>query len=306
MATNAQRAKSVVTAFKESARRVVSSMQTKIRGTLIGDVRTKQIPEAPDQTADPKDTVIIHVADVRLIDEPDQPVARDVVVVTQARQLISSGTLPIANADDLTEGAPVELQYDSYGSLQVVGRLAWASSAMTVDTYELGELGVAYTWGLDQVRFSELDPAVQAAINADRATEGLVPLDPNKEFQSMTDAEILDIFGIDITEYNADRAAEDPPLPPVTAQEAVNIERQKKGLAPLPDSYKAMDLWVYLDYFDAIAVGAGTYSVPGVGRFSTPAVQNRIRAQDRSLLLYGSSEFTYGQTNYGAYRVTYK
>ena len=296
-------------ALKANAQRTLNAMRTSIRGTTVGSVRAINWPEAPAQSSPPADTILIHVVDVRLIDEPDTPIARDVLIGTQARQLIGSGSLT-----ELEEGTPVTLEYDQNGQLQITGRTQITTRIVSIDTYELGEFDLEFTWGLQCSDFSTLTLQQQIDINAARAAVGLAPLNPTKEFSLLTNQEIEDVFGLNITDYNAKRAETEfgcsgdiiqAPLPPISAQDAVNLERTKKGQAPFPDDFLAMDVCVYVDFMDAITVGTSTLGIPGIGRFKGSQPEEAKRTQIVKVTLYGSTPFIYGIADYGENFVTY-
>jgi hypothetical protein len=139
-------------------------------GVTVGSIRRKVFPI----DAGPGDpTQIGFVVNVRLIEFPGQPLAIDVLVANQARQLVS-------DAADETN-TPVMIQIDKTGNLTVVGRaLINTSDVFTRSYHEINDvdsLDLSYLMGLETVQFGDLPPVIQVGLNAYRA--GLaIPLPP--------------------------------------------------------------------------------------------------------------------------------
>lgn len=139
-------------------------------GVTVGTIRRKVFPV----DAGPGDpTQIGFVVNVRLIEFPGQPLAIDVLVANQARQLVS---------DSASEtNTPVMVQIDKSGNLTVTGRaLINTSDTFTRSYHEIDDvdgLDLSFLMGIESCLFSDLDPSIQAGLNAYRA--GLaIPLPP--------------------------------------------------------------------------------------------------------------------------------
>lgn len=136
-------------------------------GVIVGDVRTKTFPEnvTPGQQ-----TQVAFVCNVRLLNHMNQPLVRDVLVANQARQWVADG-----------DGTPVLLKGDSTGRYQIIGRAAISTESVDTQNYRINDIGgldLSFIFGLECVEFQSLSQDVQDAINQDRASRSLIPLDP--------------------------------------------------------------------------------------------------------------------------------
>lgn len=145
-------------------------------GVTVGSIRLKTFPV----DAGPLDpTQVGFVVNVRLIEFPAQPLAVDVLIANQARQLVADA------ADDT--GTPVLLQLDVNGNMTVIGRslvnTAFTSPRDYYDINDVDGLNLSYLFGLDYKDFADLPLNIQTALNAYRAAlvpplGPLVPGDP--------------------------------------------------------------------------------------------------------------------------------
>jgi hypothetical protein len=152
------------------AKKEIKSGRQFTTGVTVGSIRRKVFPV----DAGPGDpTQIGFVVNVRLIEFPGQPLAVDVLVANQARQLVS-------DAADETN-TPVMVQIDTSGNLTVTGRaLINTSDVFTRSYHEIDDvdgLDLSFLMGLETCLFSDLSADVQAGLNAYRAALA-IPLPP--------------------------------------------------------------------------------------------------------------------------------
>jgi len=147
------------------AQKAIRGEQEFTTGVTTESVRTKQFPEdaLPGQP-----TQIAFVVNVRLLEHPGQPVARDVLVANQARQWI---------ADD--SGVPVQLKKDKTGRLTVVGRSGYGSDEARLDFYPIHSIDgsdLSFLFGMEYLLFGSLSADLQTLINNYRTSLGLSTL----------------------------------------------------------------------------------------------------------------------------------
>lgn len=135
-------------------------------GVTVGTIRLKTFPV----DAGPGDpTQVGYVVNVRLIEFPGQPLAVDVLVANQARQLVADA------AEDT--GTPVLLQLDVNGNMTVIGRslvnTAYNSPRDYFQINDVDGLDLSFMFGLEAKLFGSLAANIQTALNAYRAA--LVP-----------------------------------------------------------------------------------------------------------------------------------
>lgn len=152
------------------ARKEIKAGRQFTTGVTVGSIRRKKFPV----DAGPMDpTSIGFVVNVRLIEFPGQPLAVDVLIANQARQLVSD-----AAADTNT---PVMVQIDVSGNLTVTGRALINTSDVFTRSYQeindINGLDLSYLMGLDTKEFQDLPASVQVGLNAYRAALA-VPLPP--------------------------------------------------------------------------------------------------------------------------------
>lgn len=138
-------------------------------GVTVGPIHPKTFPV----DAGPMDpTHVGFVVNVRLIEFPGQPLAVDVLVANQARQLVADA------AED--SNTPVLVQIDVSGNLTVIGRAlvntAFSPNRSYYEIYDIGGLDLSFLMGLESTTFDQLDADVQLGLNAYRASIGLPPL----------------------------------------------------------------------------------------------------------------------------------
>lgn len=134
-------------------------------GATVGPVRTKVYP-VDAGPGDPTETSF--VVNVRLLEHPGQPIARDVLVANQARQTVADGAQE--------SSTPVLLQRDPGGQLTVIGRaLHSVPNGHCRDYFDVSDVDgfdLSYIYGLQTVDFADLDAAIQTGLNAYLANIG--------------------------------------------------------------------------------------------------------------------------------------
>lgn len=156
--------------IRDLARKEIKAGRQFTTGVTVGSIRRKVFPV----DAGPLDpTQIGFVVNVRLIEFPGQPLAVDVLVANQARQLVS-------DAADETN-TPVMVQIDKSGNLTVTGRaLINTSDTFTRSYHDINDvdgLDLSFLMGLEVCDFADLDTSIQTGLNAYRAALP-IPLGP--------------------------------------------------------------------------------------------------------------------------------
>lgn len=135
-------------------------------GTIIGAIRTKQVPE---NAIAGQQVRVTFVADVKLREFEGQPIMNDVLVANQAHQLVSGSD---------SDGMPVTIELSASGTGTIIGRAALSNQQQTVrfsPIHDVGGIDLSYVYGLRVKLTANLGATLLARINAWRADNGKTP-----------------------------------------------------------------------------------------------------------------------------------
>lgn len=135
-------------------------------GTIVGSVRTKQIPENPIAGQTVRVTFVAHV---KLKEFEGQPIMNDVLVANQAHQLVTGSD---------SDGMPVTIELSASGTGTIVGRAALSNTQQTVrfsPIHDLDGLDLSFVYGLRVKLTADLGATLLARINDWRADNGRTP-----------------------------------------------------------------------------------------------------------------------------------
>lgn len=154
-------------AFRDDLMRILQRAAARGRrltlGTIVGSVRTKQIPE---NAIAGQQVRVTFVANVKLREFEGQPIMNDVLVANQAQQLVTGQD---------SDGMPVTVELSASGTGTIVGRAALSNTQQAVSfspIHDINGLDLSFVYGLRVKLTGDLDAAIFARINNWRTSNG--------------------------------------------------------------------------------------------------------------------------------------